>query len=232
LIPGGTDIAASRAESGASAIMHPQYTPAERRFDGVVHILGMVLSGLGALTLLGLTGAAGDILLFVAAAIYSLGLIATFWFSAAYNLTVVPHRKTLLRRFDHAAIYVMIAGTYTPLAMISIGGTVGYSLLALVWSIAGLGLVLKLGWPHRFERLSVALYLALGWVGLFVIGSIIQALPVAALVLLLVGGIFYTTGVIFHLWTRLPFQNAIWHCFVLVAAACHYAAVVDAILPQ
>ncbi|CCG40178.1 Hly-III family protein [Magnetospirillum molischianum DSM 120] len=212
--------------------MHHQYTAAERRFDGVVHVLGMVLSGLGAITLLGLTGTAGDTLLFIAAAIYSLGLIATFWFSAAYNLSITPKRKTLLRRFDHAAIYVMIAGTYTPLAMISIGGTVGYGLLALVWSIAGLGLVLKLGWPHRFERLSVALYLALGWVGLFVIGSIIQALPVSALILLLIGGIFYTTGVIFHLWTRLPFQNAIWHCFVLVAAVCHYAAVVDAILPQ
>ncbi|GEO83005.1 DNA-binding protein [Pararhodospirillum oryzae] len=180
---------------------------------------------------MGLVIPSGDGRLITAAVIYGVGLLATFGFSAAYNLALGSRFTEILRRCDHAAIYVMIAGTYTPLALVCIGGWVGITLLSVVWGVAAIGLVLKLVWHRRFERLSLFLYLALGWAGLAAIGSIIAALPVAALILLLVGGVVYSVGVVFHLWTRLQFQNAIWHIFVLAAAGCHYAAVLDAILP-
>jgi len=207
------------------------YTVAEWITDGVIHVLGVVLVLVAVGVLLHLAIAEGDAQLIVASAIYATGLVATFGCSAAYNMTVAPRWRAVLRRFDHAAIYLMIAGTYTPLSMICIGGTLGHGLLALVWSVALIGVALKLIWPHRFERLSLVLYLSLGWIGLIVIGRIIAVLPVPALILLLVGGIFYTLGVVFHLWNRLPFQNAIWHGFVLTAAGFHYVAVLDSIFP-
>ena len=188
----------------------------------MVHALGVVMSVIAVAVLLRMVIPIGDALLIMAATIYSVGLIAMFGLSAAYNLIVGPKWKEAIRRYDHAAIYMMIAGTYTPFALIGIGGPVGYSLLALVWLLAIIGLVLKLLWPRRIERASLVLYLALGWIGLVAAGSIIAALPVSALVLLGMGGILYTTGVVFHLWTTLLYQNAIWHIFVLAAAGWSY----------
>ncbi|MFD2235354.1 PAQR family membrane homeostasis protein TrhA [Phaeospirillum tilakii] len=211
-------------------VCHP-YSLAEWITDGVIHALGVILVLVAAAVLLHLAIADGGARLIIGSAVYASGLVACFGFSAAYNLTLAPRWRALLRRFDHAAIYLMIAGTYTPLSLICIGGTVGTVLLALVWSVALVGVTLKLIWPHRFEKLSLVLYLSLGWIGLVVIGRIIDVLPVPALILLLAGGLFYTFGVVFHLWSRLPFQNAIWHGFVLTAACFHYAAVLDSIFP-
>ena len=208
------------------------YTQTERLTDGVVHALGVVMSVIAVAVLLHMVISTGDALLIMAATIYSVGLIAMFGLSATYNLIVGPKWKEAIRRYDHAAIYTMIAGTYTPFALIGIGGPVGYGLLALVWLLAIIGLFLKLLCPRRIERASLVLYLALGWIGLVAAGSIIAALPVSALVLLGMGGVFYTTGVVFHLWTTLLYQNAIWHTFVLVAAGCHYVAVLESIIPK
>lgn len=211
--------------------MMVSYTRPERVADAVVHAFGVTAAAIAATTLLGFAISAGSALRIVAAAIYSAGLLATFGFSAAYHASTSPVWKERLRRCDHAAIYIMIAGTYTPLALVAIGGPTGLALLVAVWSVAFVGLALKVGWPRRFERVSLVLYLALGWCGMFALGAIVRALPVAALILLLVGGLLYTVGVGFHLWQRLKFQNAIWHGCVLSAAACHYAAVVQALLP-
>jgi hemolysin III len=145
--------------------------------------------------------------------------------SALYNLAPPGPRKALLRRFDHAAIFVMIAGTYTPVAALAIGGAWAWGLLGLVWSGALGGVVLKLVGPMRMEKLSVAAYLVLGWIGLAALHRLMEVLPTADLVLLLVGGALYSLGVVFHLATRLPYHNAIWHGFVLAAAACHFAIV-------
>ncbi|MBB4264781.1 PAQR family membrane homeostasis protein TrhA [Roseospira visakhapatnamensis] len=209
-----------------------QYTHLEQRIDGVVHVLGVAVVGVAVLALLAWVLIDGDGPRVLAAAIYGLGLLASFGFSAAYNMTRAVRVKAVLRRFDHAAIYLLIAGTYTPFAAIAMGGTVGYGLLAVVWTLALVGLVLKVTWPRRFERLALVLYLALGWAGLAVVGSMVTALPLSALVLILVGGLIYTTGVAFHLWRSLRFHNAIWHGCVLVAAGCHYAAVIESIAPR
>ena len=207
------------------------YSRPERIADAIVHAFGVTAATIATTVLVALAISAGSAERIAAAAIYGFGLLATFGFSAAYNHCTAPAWKERLRRCDHAAIYVMIAGTYTPLALVAIGGPTGVTLLATVWSVAFIGLALKIAWPRRFERVSLVLYLALGWCGLFAAAAIIEALPVPALVLLLVGGLLYTVGVGFHVWRGLKYQNAIWHACVLSAAACHYAAVVQAILP-
>ncbi len=145
--------------------------------------------------------------------------------SALYNLAATGSRKALLRRFDHAAIFMMIAGTYTPVALLAVGGASGRALLAVVWTGAAGGIALKLLAPRRFERVSVAAYLLLGWAGLAALDPLLAALPPRDLALLAGGGLLYSLGVAVHLSTGLPYHNALWHALVLAAAACHYAVV-------
>jgi hemolysin III len=150
--------------------------------------------------------------------------------SATYNLWPVSRTKWVLRRFDHSAIYVLIAATYTPFIMELSDSVTALALLVGVWCVAIFGIVLKLGWPGRFDKLAVGLYLALGWSGMILYHSVVGALPKPVLWLVLAGGALYSLGVIFHSWRRLRFQNVIWHCFVLLGAACHYTAVMDLVL--
>jgi hemolysin III len=215
--------------SGPGTIFAEQTGP-ERLADGIIHAVGVSLSLVAVVVLLRMVGSAGDPLALAATVVYGVGMIAMFSFSASYNLVPGGKWKEWLHRCDHSAIYLMIAGTYTPFTLVGIGGKTGFGLLALVWLIAIFGLVMRFGWPHRLERISVALYLAMGWTGIFAAGSIIAALPVTALMLLAAGGVLYSVGVVFHLWKSLQFQNAIWHAFVLVAAACHYLAVFDTLV--
>jgi len=158
------------------------------------------------------------------------GLLAMLVLSATYNLWPVSRAKWVLRRFDHAAIYMLIAATYTPLIIEVKHSFFAIALLIGVWCVAIVGIVLKLALPGRFDRLAVGLYLAMGWSGLMLYDAVVKALPTMALAFLIAGGVFYSLGVIFHAWRRLRFQNVIWHCFVLSGAACHYTAVLDVIL--
>ena len=136
----------------------------------------------------------------------------------------------MLRRFDHSAIYLLIAATYTPIIMELKDSITAMVLLAGVWCVAIIGIVLKLVLPGRFDRLSVGLYLAMGWSGVMLYGRVVATLPTLALGFVAAGGALYSLGVIFHAWQRLRFQNAIWHCFVLLGAACHYTAVLDLVM--
>jgi hemolysin III len=126
----------------------------------------------------------------------------------------------------------MIAGTYTPFSLVVIGGSWGWGLLAFVWTAALAGMALKLLCPHRFERLSILVYLLMGWSILVAIEPLLAGISRTGLVLLVTGGVLYSIGVVFHMWNRLPFQNAIWHGFVLAAAACHYAAIMHEVVPN
>jgi hemolysin III len=199
---------------------------AELTADKLVHITGIVLGLAGAAWLAiripSLSGS-GERLAF---AVYAFGLLAMLSASAAYHLWPRTPVKGWLRRIDHSAIYVLIAGTYSPfIAQIQDGWTPAI-LLAFVWTTALVGLLLKLFMPHRLDGLSTILYLALGWSGVAAYDAMISALDPGTLWLLAIGGIIYSTGVIFHLCESLRFQNAIWHLFVLVAAAVHYVAVI------
>ena len=156
-----------------------------------------------------------------AVAIYLVTLLLSVGCSAAYNVWPESATKRFLRRFDHSAIFLLIAGTYTPF-MVQTG--MGW-LLAAVWLIAVGGVGVKLWKPGQFDRLSIALYLGLGWVGVLAYQTLFRTLPVSVVWLIIAGGIVYSLGVIFHSWRRLQFQNAIWHAFVLVAAGIHFLAV-------
>lgn len=207
----------------------PQYTRSEKFADGCVHVLGIA------------AGVAGVAALFIAAAgslpaismaslvIYSVGLVAVLSFSAAYNLVNVSPLKAFLRRFDHASIYLKIACTYTPFLLVKLHGWEGPGMLAAIWAVALFGITAKLFFPHRLQRTSYVLYLSLGWCAVLIFPPMIASMSQQTLMLLAAGGIFYTVGVIFHLWQGLRYQNAIWHVFVLFGAACHYAAVMTSV---
>ncbi|MGD9828418.1 MAG: hemolysin III family protein, partial [Hyphomicrobiaceae bacterium] len=164
----------------------------------------------------------------VSLSVYCTGLVAVFAISAAYHLVSDPRYKAPLRRLDHAAIFVKIAATYTPFAVVRMTGWEGTALLALVWSVAAFGLVLKLFFPTRLVATSYVLYLAQGWAVLLAINPLLAAVSTWTLALLGIGGMFYTVGVIFHLWRRLRYHNAIWHGFVVCGSSCHYVAVLQA----
>jgi len=194
--------------------------------DGVMHVLGVVgaVAGVSALMVWAAqTVDTGRIWPLVA---YAVGLLASFGFSAGYNLTLHAPARAVLRRLDHAAIYLLIAGTYTPMALIGLGGRAGWGLTGAIWALALLGMVMKLGFFHRAERAGFWLYLAMGWLGLIAVWPLLQSLPLVVLILLAVGGLIYTLGTIFYHLERIPFSRAIWHGHVLAAAATHYAAVV------
>jgi hemolysin III len=196
--------------------------------DGVIHVIGCCFGLIGAVALIVL---ANEIVAIESVFVYAVGVLAMLGFSAAYNLWPVSETKWILRRFDHSAIFVLIAGTYTPfLAQSNISLPSG-GLLAGVWITAGLGVVLKLMLPGRFDRVAIVLYLLLGWSGVMFCGSLIASLPRLTLWLLAAGGMLYSIGVIFHLWESLRFQNAIWHAFVLFAAGCHYVAIFNYVVP-
>jgi hemolysin III len=212
-----------------SRFAFPQYTLGERVADGTIHVISVAAS-LAALIVLLVIGIHTEIVSWVLAlTIYGLALVATFGFSAGYHLVARPKVKEILRRFDHAAIFLMIAGTYTPFVLIKMNNAWGLGLLAVVWTMAAIGIAIKLFLPRFLDGLSTALYLVQGWAVLAAWEPLRSALPGGVLTLLMVGGVLYTVGVVFHLWNRLPYQNAIWHGFVLSAASCHYAAVLGVV---
>jgi hemolysin III len=219
------------AEDGRPLGLRWDYTRREILADGVIHFLGVAFGVAGAIAIVILAALARlPALEQGAVAIYAAALVSMLGVSATYNMWPVGRRKWLLRRADHALIYLMIAGTYTPLVALVGNGTVAWSLLGGVWLVAGIGIALKLTLPGRFDRAAIGLYLLLGWSGLAAYDSVIARLQPDALWLLAAGGLLYSFGVVFHVWRSLPFQNAIWHAFVLAATACHFGAVLGTVI--
>jgi hemolysin III len=221
---------ASTSFHAATGAIRWNYDRAELIADGVVHAIGILLGLIAATVLVVLTAVHATALSVVAVSIYVAGLLSMLVLSASYNLWPVSRTKWVLRRFDHSAIYMLIAATYTPFILEMKDSVFALALLTGVWCVAAFGIALKLIWPGRFDRLATGLYLALGWSGVMLYDSGVGSLPTLALWLVVAGGALYSLGVIFHAWRRLRFQNVIWHCFVLLGAACHYTAVVDLVL--
>jgi hemolysin III len=221
---------ASTSLHAAADAMHWNYDRAEIIADGIVHAVGICFGLIAATTLVVLTAIYASALDIVVVSIYVAGLLAMLVLSATYNLWPVSRAKWVLRRFDHSAIYLLIAATYTPMFMQVKDSVFAIALLIGVWCVAIIGIVLKLALPGRYDRLAVGLYLAMGWSGMMLYDAVVSALPTLALTFLVAGGVLYSLGVIFHAWQRLRFQNVIWHCFVLLGAACHYTAVLDVVL--
>jgi len=221
---------ASTSIHAATGAIRWNYDRVELIADGIVHAIGILSGVIAATVLIVLTAIYANPRDIVVVSIYVAGLLSMLGLSATYNLWPVSPTKWVLRRLDHSAIYALIAATYTPFIMELSNSVFAIALLVGVWCVAIFGIALKLGWPGRFDRLSVGLYLALGWSGLMLYDSVVAGLPRMALWFVLAGGAMYSLGVIFHAWQRLRFQNVIWHCFVLSGAACHYTAVLDLVL--
>jgi hemolysin III len=221
---------ASTSVHAAAGVMGWNYDRAELIADGVVHGIGVFCGLVAATVLIVLTAIYASALDVAVVSVYVAGLLAMLVLSATYNLWPVSRAKWVLRRLDHSAIYLLIAATYTPFIMELKDSAFAMALLAGVWCVAIVGIVLKLVLQGRFDRISVGLYLAMGWSGMMLYDRVVNALPTLALWFVVAGGALYSFGVIFHAWRRLRFQNAIWHCFVLLGAACHYTAVLDLVM--
>jgi len=202
------------------------FTANELGADRFVHLVGVALGVLGAVVLVWTAAESVRQAVLVSAVTYSICLVAMLSFSAAYNLGRNGPYHVILRRLDHAAIFAMIAGTYTPFTLLGLSGGWRLSLTIAVWSFAAFGIALKLFGPiHESTRISAIFYLALGWMGLIAVGPLLQQLGALPLVLIGIGGCIYSVGVIFHALEKMRYQNAIWHGFVLVAAIVQFAAV-------
>ena len=200
---------------------------AEYWTDGVVHIAGVIISLAASLGLFLAAITQPTAILTLPILAYCFGLIATFVFSAAYNMTIKPAPRAVLRKFDRAAIFIMIAGTYTPMGILGIGGQWGAHLVATSWAIAIVGAVGTLFFYDRIERLSLSLYLGQSWLIIIAIKPMYEALSLFAFSMIIVGGLTYTIGVIFYRRDDWRFNRAIWHVFVLGAATSHYLAILD-----
>ncbi len=199
-------------------------TPGALRADLIVHLAGLVCALLGGGIMLGLAFGLGSLSQVAAIAVYTVGLITMLSLSTAYNFSTARWRP-LLRRFDHAGIFIMIAASYTPFTTQNLHGWWAIGMTTAVWTVAGVGVLAKLLLPGLDKRFWVGLYLALGWLVLVAVKPMIDGLGWVALLLLAIGGVIYSTGTVFYLMKRLKFRRAIWHGHVIGGAGLHYAAI-------
>ena len=202
----------------------PVYSPAEERTNVWTHAAGAVIALAGVVGAFfiappsGVAGTAGYL-------VYGVSLVLMYLASACYHGVSEPSRRALLRRFDHAAIYLLIAGTYTPFLLVGLNSPLAKGLMIVIWSLALLGILFKLTIAHRFKILSLVTYLTMGWLSLIVVYQLAVKLAVGGVTLLAVGGVVYSLGVIFYVCKRIPYNHAIWHGFVLGGSVCHFLAI-------
>ena len=207
------------------------YSRGELIADGIVHAVGIVLAIAAGAALLALAAPRTGPGEYLAAIFYVVALLTVLSVSLAYNLwPVTSPVKWVLRRFDHSAIYLLIAGTYTPFLAQLDNTPAAKWMILLVWIAAVSGIAVKVALPGRFDRLAVVFYLAIGWSGLLVADSLAETLSSRTLILVAAGGVAYSSGVIFHVWQNLKYNTAVWHGFVVTGAALHLAAVTDALV--
>ena len=207
------------------------YTPREEIANVVTHGLGIVLSVVGLVALTVLASLRGDAWFVTSTTIFGVSLVVLYTTSTLYHCFHDERAKQLLRKFDHAAIFLLIAGTYTPFLLVSLRGPWGWSLFGVVWGLALVGMVLKFWFAGRFRVVSTLIYIAMGWLVLTVLRPLSLARPREGLWLLLAGGFCYTGGAAFYLWKRLPYHHAVWHLWVMAGSACHWSAVFFYVVP-
>lgn len=201
------------------------YSPAEEMANGISHGIGLLLS-LVALTLMTLhTLSNQDPWHLFSALVFGLSLTVLYLASTLYHSIGGPKTKAKLKVFDHSAIYILIAGTYTPFLLLSLPGAFGSLLLAIVWLMALSGILFKVFLQHRFAKFSLISYLLMGWLGIVALPDLVDQLATPGLMLLGAGGLAYTLGAVFYAWRQLTFNHAIWHLFVLAGSICHFLAI-------
>jgi len=207
------------------------YSPGEEVAHVATHGVGAIASGAGLAVLLVHAAWFGDARAVVATAIFGSTMILLYAASTTYHAVSSPRARHVAKILDHAGIYLLIAGTYTPFTLLALRGAWGASLLAAVWSLALLGVALEAFWVYRPKWLSAVVYLAMGWMVLLAGRRLVAALPPGALPLLVAGGLLYSLGTVFYVMKRARYAHAVWHGFVLGGTACHFLAVLLLVLP-
>jgi hemolysin III len=199
--------------------------------NSVTHGTGFALSVAGCAVLVTVAALRGSARHIVACSIYGATLVCLYGASTIYHSVSSPRVKHVLRILDHSSIYLLIAGTYTPFTLVLLRGGWGWTLFGLVWGLSLVGIVLKVWFVDRLPVASTLVYVAMGWLVVIAIKPVVSEVPLAAILWLLAGGVFYTGGVAFFAWEKLPYHHAIWHLFVLGGSVCHYFAVLYYVVP-
>ncbi len=209
-----------------------RYPSSEELANRLTHGFGAVLSVAGLVLMVVWSALHGDAWVVTSTAVYGVSLVVLYTASTLYHSVTSDRWKRLLQKVDHAAIYLLIAGTYTPFVLGPLRGGWGWTLFGIVWGFAVVGIILKLFFAGRADVLSTIAYLVMGWLVVIAIKPLIAALPAGALWLLVGGGLCYTVGTIFYLWEKLPYNHAVWHVWVLGGSICHWAAVFGYVVPS
>lgn len=207
------------------------YSPLEEKINIISHAIGFVLSIVGLIFLVTFASLHGDVWHIVSFSIFGASLIILFAASTIYHSSKQPKVRSRLRIFDHASIYVLIAGTYTPFVLVTLHGTIGWIIFGTTWGLALIGIVLKLFFTGKYSIISTSMYLFMGWIVVFAIKPLINNFPLEGLTWLIAGGVVYTIGAILYSIKKIKFNHAIFHMCVLVAAFCHFVAVFFYVLP-
>lgn len=209
-----------------SASSASEYSDIEERANAITHGLGVVLGVVGLILLLNRAfDHQADTLTIASMAVYGSSIILLFLASTLYHSITTEKTKRLLKTLDHCAIYLLIAGSYTPFLLVSLRTPLAMGLMAVIWGIALAGIIMKIAFVYRFKRLSLVTYLAMGWLSLIVVYQLAMNIEMGGLVLLALGGVIYSLGVIFYVAKRIPYNHAIWHLFVLAGCACHFFSI-------
>ena len=208
------------------------YSVAEEIAHAITHGVGLLLSIAALVTLVVFASSRGDAWHIVSVSIYGATLVLLYTASTFYHALTRPRAKSVFRILDHAAIYLLIAGTYTPFALVNLRGGWGWTLFGVVWGLAALGVVLETTAKQRFRMLSIILYLGLGWIAAIAVKPLLHSVESRGIVLLVAGGLAYTGGVGFYGWRRLRYHHAVWHMFVLVGSLFHFFAVLFYVIPR
>jgi hemolysin III len=209
----------------------PRYTLREEIASSITHGVGIVLAIAGLAVLVAFATLHGDAWHIVGCSIFGAALILCFTTSTLYHSVQAERIKILLRTLDHSAIFLLIAGTYTPFLLVNLRGPWGWSLFAVIWGLTFAGIALRLFLKGRLHGLVVSVYIAMGWIVVVAVQPMLERVGTGGLALLAAGGLAYTAGVIFYKWRRLPYNHAIWHGFVLAGAALHFFAVLFYVIP-
>ena len=203
----------------------------EELLNSITHGTGVLLSIAALALLIVFSSIYGDRGHVVSCTIFGITLILLYTASTLYHSFRKPKIKNVLKIIDHSCIYLLIAGTYTPFLLVSLRGILGWTMFAVIWFLAIIGVVFKIYFVHRFKIISTIAYLLMGWLVVFAIKPLFGSMPTGGIVFLFAGGLAYSLGVIFYVWKTLPFNHAIWHMFILAGSACHFFAVLFYVLP-
>jgi hemolysin III len=214
-----------------SEINITKYTRNEELANTITHGIGAILSVIGLFLLVNYAAQHGDAYHITSVTIFGATLILLYGMSTLYHWFEHPDLKRIFRILDHSCIYLLIAGSYTPFTLVTMRGPWGWTMLAVIWTLAIAGVIFKLFYTGHFDLISTGLYIGMGWIAVFSLKPLLESTPIGGLILLVVGGVLYTGGTAFYLWEKLPYNHAVWHGFVMGGSFCHFMAVYYYVLP-